>query len=227
VGLKPRISLPVHILAARVGNPGNAAATTLHSVRDLVEDQTDAVLQVVIDVQLHETARERGDGVQDNVRGALWPFPYSSLLTHRQPQVSWIAAVDPASWLDVRSRILNNDGLQRLLRNEMAASEKTHDMIRGMYRMNRAGRSRRSRVATDSKPTAGAASAEGLVTADDCHKDLRIMGNLDCLFIHLRDCPSLFSEPPDVKEWLSVNVLLSSRIPIQRSLDRLGDSGLP
>jgi hypothetical protein len=188
-GFDRRISLPVDVLtaaAATARNPGNAAAPPIHGVQKLVEDHTCAVEQAVVDVLLHETARDLGDGAQDHVRDCLRPFLDQS--PRGGAGVSLLAAVAPASRSRLRSRILCNNPLQKLLRKKMAASEPIHEMILGMCRMNRAGRSPRS----DSEP------ADGFVldNARWC-KELRIleaaMGNVDCLFVHLRDCPSLFA----------------------------------
>jgi ankyrin repeat protein len=156
----------------------------LGEISSTVESEARRMFLSLIEVLLHETTRWIVPGaIRERVREAVSKVVDIDCLVERGsfPIVQEIQKTVTGDALgQLRSEILNNDELQQLLQSH----ESLQDMVTGVYLMNKEGRLGCEGAEDDPDTFSNGRHICVLEAAKD---------NLSCLFLHLRQCPTLFA----------------------------------
>jgi hypothetical protein len=154
------------------------------AISSTVKSEARRMFLSLIEVLLHETTRWIvPDAIRERVREAVGQVVDIDCLLERGsfPVVQEIQKTVTGDALgQLRSEILKNDELQQLLQSH----ESLQDMVTGVYLMNKEGRL--GCEGADDDPDTFPTGRHIFIL--EAAKD-----NLSCLFLHLRQCPTLFA----------------------------------
>jgi hypothetical protein len=156
-----------------------------------VRAEAHAMILAVIDVLLHDTTRGFvPEPVREHVRQSVGRFlpPQGDLVGRGGSSMANVRAVqsiqDDTKRQELRDAVMGNADLETFLNDR---GEDFERLVTGVYRMNKAGR---LGAFDGAESVAIAVSAGTHVQILDAVRD-----DLDCLFLHLRESPSLFYPP--------------------------------